>query len=134
MDQPIDREALGGDRRCDRIDQEGHVVVDYRNPHEAHCRRPGDRFQNEGRIISAPLGGGGNDKFCGAGEALCGKGRVAGEQRIHQTRFKLLGHLGGGRASAGGFQTHRLRSPSSLVAAGPCELLYYCDQQYSCAL
>src|SRR3546814_13803435 len=39
MDDAIDGDIVRVDRRCDRIEQERHVVIDDREPHPARARR-----------------------------------------------------------------------------------------------
>jgi hypothetical protein len=45
VQQAVNRKALCGDGRGDRVDQEGHVVIDHRDPEAALAAVGGDLDQ-----------------------------------------------------------------------------------------
>ena len=65
MDDPVDRDVLAGDRGGDRIDEEGHVVVDHRDAHAAARVVGRERFQRDRRFARPARGGGGGDEAGG---------------------------------------------------------------------
>ena len=79
----MDGEAAGGERVGDRIDQEGHVVVDDADPHPAMAERAAERLDPDEGDAGRPAGGAGGDELgggdpVGVGELgeLAGKGAV----------------------------------------------------------
>ena len=86
VNEPADRKTLRGDRSGDRIDQERHVVINDRDPHEALSRRTRNRFQRKSRFAVNALPGSGKDEIGGSFKALIGKGNIARQQRISQPR------------------------------------------------
>jgi hypothetical protein len=84
VEQALDRQALGGDRGGDGIDQERHVVVDHGDAQRA---LPAHRLDRHGRIRPLAQRGGGQREARRLDQPLPGKVRlVAGQQRPGQAR------------------------------------------------
>ncbi|MCY1168558.1 hypothetical protein D9M73_85560 [compost metagenome] len=61
VDDAVDRDVVAADRRGNRIDQKGHVVIDDRQPHPPTRVGAGQRLERDiGDTGRAPLGGGGD--------------------------------------------------------------------------
>ena len=67
VDDAVDRDVLPGDRGGDRIDQEGHVVVDHGDAHPAAHVVRRHRLQRDRGLAGGPAGGGGGDEAGGVG-------------------------------------------------------------------
>ena len=69
VDQQVDLQALRGESRGDRIDQERHVVVDHGDAHDASARRA---TQQDRRFARGANKGGFEQEFGGFGQPFSG--------------------------------------------------------------
>jgi hypothetical protein len=85
VEQAIDREALRGDGRGDRIDQERHVVIDHRDPQAALA---GVGFDMDQRFAGGAGVGGGEQELRGLVEHRLVARGVARQQRGFKVKAK----------------------------------------------
>ena len=84
VQQPVDGDAMGGNRRGYRIDNERHVVVDRGNPHQPLADRAGHRFNDDDRCGCGPPLGSLGEEARGIGQPHSSQRRIAGQLRFGQ--------------------------------------------------
>jgi hypothetical protein len=93
VDDAIDVEIQLADRGSDRIDQEGHVVVDDRESHPSPHVVRRDRFERDGGLARFALGGGLRDERGGGGAFGIAEARQLSRKRaLGQPGGERLGH------------------------------------------
>ena len=108
VEQPINRQAMRGNGRGDRIDQKRHVIVDQDNPHEAFRGTARYRFDQYLALPRLALLRRRKDKRGRIGQPGTGKRRIARQQGIRQ--------MAGQRLAQCRLRTHRERSSPRAAA------------------
>ena len=91
MEQPVDGDVGGGQRIGDRIDQERHVVVDQRDPHEAAIGAFAQRFDGDGGLSRlTPIGGAAHEQRGGGQRRFVEPFPLARQRATRQRRFQRL--------------------------------------------
>ena len=85
VEQAVDDQAARGDRAGDRIDQEGHVVIDDADPHPALAELAAERFQPDQRDAGRPALGAAGDEARRPRGILVGEVvELAGQRAVDQ--------------------------------------------------
>ena len=84
MQQPVDCQSLRGNRRCQRVDDEGRVLTYHGNPHQSLANHAWHGLDGNRGSAGIALRRSIADEACGSGQCLRREWRVAGQQRCRQ--------------------------------------------------
>jgi hypothetical protein len=110
VEQPVDDQSAPGDRACDRIDQEGHVVIGDADPHPPLAEPCACGFEADQSDAGRAARGAGGDELGGRAAILGAEiVELAGQRPAAQQRAEIVQQAPvSGLARADAVRTHKL--------------------------